>query len=173
MERIEWKEKPGLYNAIVGAGHYVEHINGESLADDAVVVQAIIDSYDPLPSQRAALLARVAEMRGDMQRAGMAYVFPDGQAGTIQLRDQQDIANVTGQTTAALVLQAQGVTEPVLSFRDEQNETHAMTPAQMIGMGMAVSAFITATYAAKWAHDNAIAQWNGAAPYDIATGWPE
>lgn len=125
----------------------------------------------PLEEQRTLLLAEVAKMRVYVQRAGKAYTFPDG-AGTIQTRDAIDLINVNGRVTAALVLQAQGVTDPVLEFRDAENVTHAMTPIQMIEMGMAASQFVSATYAAKWAHDTAVSAWDGAIEYDIAAGWP-
>lgn len=172
MQPINWTEKPGLHAAITKAGYSVVWINGTYLADDAMAVQAIVDSYDPLPFMRQALHASIAAKRDDVQAAGLVYTFPDGLQGTIQLRDGRDIANVNGQATAAIILQDRGVTAPVLGFRDEQNATHAMAPAEMIEMGMAVSAFLTQTYAAKWRHDGVIDAWDGSAPYDISADWP-
>lgn len=125
-----------------------------------------------LKAKRDALLPQVAARRVTEQRRGKVYVFPDGLTGTIQIRDEQDLVNINGRVTVALVLQAQGVVDPVLTFRDVENVTHAMTPAQMIQMGMAASQFVSDTYAAKWAHDSAIAAWDGVEPYDLSTGWP-
>lgn len=125
-----------------------------------------------LADRRAALHDSVAAKRQSVQEAGCAFRFPDGLTGTIQTRTALDLGNITGQALAALILQSQAVAGPVLSFRDEQNVTHTMTPAQMVQMGMASSAFVSATYAAKWAHDAAIDAWQGAKPYDISTGWP-
>lgn len=163
---------PSLFDAIRAAGHTLICESGVWVASDNAAVQAIIDNHDPLPAMRADLLAQVAAKRIAVQQTGLSYAFPDGQTGAIQTRNEQDTGIINGLVTAALVLQAQGVTEPALSFRDEQNTTHAMTPAQMIAMGMAASQFVSATYAAKWAHDTALAQWDGSAPYDITTGWP-
>lgn len=46
MEKIQWKEQPGLYDMVVAAGHYVEHTQDGSFADNAEAVQRIIDGYD-------------------------------------------------------------------------------------------------------------------------------
>lgn len=128
---------------------------------------------EALDAKRKALLKACADKRFAVQQAGKSYLFPDGATGTIQTRNETDLININGQVTAALVLQAQGVAAPALEFRDEQNATHAMTPAQMIAMGMAASQFVSATYSAKWAHDAAIAEWDGESEYDLAAGWPE
>lgn len=46
MQPIIWKEQPGLYAAVIAAGHHVEHTHAGSFADDAQAVQQIIDGYD-------------------------------------------------------------------------------------------------------------------------------
>lgn len=140
---------------------------------DLVDFEAGPISLEALKLQRTMLLAEVAREREARQVKGKKYAFPDGQLGTIQTRDDRDLVNINGRVTAALVLQAQAVADPVLSFRDEENVTHVMTPVQMVAMGMAASAFVSETYTAKWAHDTAIAAWDGAQPYDISSGWPE
>jgi hypothetical protein len=143
------------------------------------VVPRFANSADQLKYQTALLVHRradlheaVAAKRQAVQETGCTYTFPEGLRGTIQTRDDRDLANITGQTMAAMILQARAVTSPVLSFRDEQNVTHMMTPSQMIDMGMASSAFISASYTAKWVHDEAIDEWDGATPYDMLSGWP-
>jgi hypothetical protein len=151
---------------------------------------------DPIPSaptladKQAALLARLEPQRLVRQNAGLPYTFApavvasDGVTvvapavtGTIQTRDQTlypDVANINGETTAALILQSQGVTSAAISFRDQQNVTHAMTPAQIIAMGIAVSSFISATYAAKWNIQNQINALTEQTvdSFDITQGWP-
>jgi hypothetical protein len=170
---INYTEKgAGLHDAIHRAGHWLRQENGAWLSSDDAAVQAIIDGYDPVITSRADLSATIKVERERRQQAGLSYLFPDGATGTIQTRDEQDLLNINGQVTAALVLSAQGYTAPMLAFRDSENVTHAMTPAQMIAMGMAASQFVSATYAAKWAHDEAIKQWDGIAAYNVATGWP-
>ena len=110
---------------------------------------------------------------------GVTVVTPAVPAvlGTIQTRDAtlyRDIANINGEASAALILEGQGVTAAVLDFRDEQNVTHVMTPAQMIAMGLAVSSFINATYLAKWALKEQISNLTPDTidTFDITKGWP-
>jgi hypothetical protein len=170
---ITYTEKGiGLHDAIHNAGQWLREENGAWISSDDVAVQVIIDAYDPIVNIRADLFAAVKAERDRRQQLGMAYAFPDGVPGTIQTRGEQDLININGQVTAALVLLSQGVNAPVLTFRDEQNITHNMAPAETIEMGMAVSQFVSATYAAKWQHDTAIAAWDGVTPYDISSYWP-
>ncbi len=125
-----------------------------------------------LEDRRNAKLKEIDAKRREVQKLGFNYQFPDGLFGIIQTRDQtEDLTNVTAQTLAAIVLQGQGVSDPVLSFRDTQNVTHPLNPLQTIMMGMAVSQFINNIYAAKWGHDEAIKVWDGISPYDIDSGW--
>lgn len=141
---------------------------------DRFSTQEEIDNYllSMLQNKRLELLKLADDKRRKIQSLGYLYNFPDQLAGIIQTRDQtEDLTNVTAQTLAAIILQGQGVTDPVLSFRDTQNITHPLTPAQTIAMGMAVSQFINSIYAAKWAHDEAIKIWDGISPYDIDSGW--
>jgi hypothetical protein len=146
--------------------------------------------------QQAALLAALEPQRLVRQNAGLNYTFvaavpavlaSDGVTvvspavpavtGIIQTRDQTqypDVMNITGETTAALILSGQGVTSAVIEFRDQQNATHLMTPNQVIAMGIAVSSFISSTYAAKWtiqAAINALTQ-QTISTFDITQGWP-
>jgi hypothetical protein len=169
---ISYNEKgSGLHEAIRKAGHWLREENGVWISSNDTAVQAIIDGYDPLVNMRADLFATVKAERDRRQQLGMPYAFPDGAVGTIQTRDQQDLVNVSGLVTASLVLEGQGQA-PTLNFRDAENVTHLMTPAQLIAMGMAVSQFVTNLYAAKWAHDGAIAVWGGIGKYDLTAYWP-
>ncbi|WP_420465629.1 DUF4376 domain-containing protein [Panacagrimonas sp.] len=125
---------------------------------------------------RAILHEQVAAERLRLERLGVPYVFPVDVAGTIQTRDDTDTRNIQGVVTTAMILQAQGVTDPVLEFRTADNVNHALTPSQAIAMGMAVSAHVNALYSAKWTHDAAIEQLAdtvACAAYDTTTGWPE
>jgi len=146
--------------------------------------------------QQATLLAALEPQRLVRQNAGLSYPFvaavpavmaPDGVTvitpavpavvGTIQTRDQTqypDILNITGETIAASILVGQGETNYLIYFRDQENVTHPMTPPQVLAMGMAVSSFISTTYAAKWIIQ---AQINALTPqtidsFDITQGWP-
>jgi hypothetical protein len=145
--------------------------------------------------QQAALITALEPQRLIVQNVGFQYTFSpaipatlaaDGVTvitptvpavvGTIQTRDQTqypDMNNITGLTTAAVILQEQGVTNVALSFRDAQNVTHPMTPAQMIALGMAVTNFISSTYQAKWRIHNVIASLTPQTigSFDITQGW--
>ena len=126
---------------------------------------------------QANLTASLENYRMAAQNAGHSYTFPDG-VGVIQTRDQtlyQDISNINGQVTAALILQSQNVTTPVLDFRDESNVTHYMTPAQVIDMGMAVSTFISELYLYKWNLATEIAAYTTMEQieaFNPSSGWP-
>lgn len=167
---IDFKGKnefPGCMQRIANAGHFVQLVDNVLVASDAAAVQAIIDAYDPLPERRAALLAEVAAERIRRQTLGVSFVFPDQTPGTIQTRHEQDLLNINGLATRAMM--APGSTFP---FRDEENRTHSMTAAEIAALAVAVSDHVGALYAAKWAHDTAIAAWDGAQPYDTTAHWP-
>lgn len=74
------KDKPGLAEAITQAGRFLQINDGVALADDPVAVQAIIDSYDPLPylkARKTAILQANAEERIDLFKlidAGSAQI---------------------------------------------------------------------------------------------------
>jgi hypothetical protein len=54
-------------------------------------------------------------------------------------------------TTSALALEIQGITDPVIPFRDQEDAIHMLTPAQAIEMGLAVQNFVSGTYQWAWA----------------------
>ena len=124
---------------------------------------------------RATLRQRVAAERLRREQLGVAYTFSGDVPGVVQTRDDTDTRNIQGVVTTALILQAQGVTDPVLSFRDAQNVEHPLTPSQAIALGMTVSSAVKALYSAKWAHDAAIEllpDTAACAAYDTDAGWP-
>ena len=153
----------------------------------------VADPPAPVPTllqKQQALLDQLEPQRLVRQNAGLVYTFKTAVlasdsatvaspaiVGTIQTRDQTqfpDIANINGETTDALILQSFGITAAVLSFRVEENVTYPMTPTEMISMGLAVSAFISSTYAAKWAIQIQINNLTDANvdSFDITQGWP-
>lgn len=166
---IDYTEKGyGLHQAVQAAGHalYKENDTWKSSNDDAV--QAIIDAYNPAESARETARTAVAQERMRRQAMGVKYEFPDGQAGTVQTRDTQDLLNVTGLATRALM----SGEDAVFYFRDEENETHILSRSQMADLAAYVSQQVELLYAAKWRHDSAIAQWDGSAAYDLTAFWP-
>jgi hypothetical protein len=81
--------------------------------------------------------------------AGIPYEFPDGK-GTIQTRDLTDARNIQTSIVSALILQAAGETGPVMVFRDVENVSHKMTPAQVLAMGLYVAQYGQGIYTASW-----------------------
>lgn len=133
------------------AGSYIDgehplgkYWNGQSLQDDL-----------PLTKQKSALKDQNLQRRLDRMAQGISYDFPDG-TGTVQTRNDTDLGNINAVATTAIVLQGQGVTDPVVKFRDTENVTHLMTPEQAIAFGVALSSSITAIYQNKWDTDEAI-----------------
>jgi hypothetical protein len=105
---------------------------------------------------------------------GLTYTFPDGTAGTIQLRPT-DVGNVNGVATKGNALLQKGDTTTTQPFRDAENVTHTLTPQQAVDLGLAVADRVEAIYQASWDHKDAIAALTTVAEvnaYDITTGWP-
>lgn len=159
----------GLHEQIAELGlPALEFVNGEWWHPTPELVQPIIDSYDPLPRLRADLHAHVAQMRIDRQQGGASYTFPDGVVGTIQTRDTQDLININGLATRAMMAPA-----ATFQFRDHENRTHDMSALQVAELATAAAGFVESLYQAKWTHDTAIDAWDGSTPYDVLQYWPE
>lgn len=124
-----------------GAGPYIKHWNrAEPKPNEADVLA----QFGNGSTVRQKLKYSVTEERKRRETQGVLYLFPDGINGTIQTRDAEDFRNINGQCSAALILQLQGITDPVLWFYDAENVQHFMTPAQMLDMGIAVQAYVAA-----------------------------
>lgn len=125
--------------------------------------------------RREALKKAVDAERDARIAVGMPYTFPDGE-GTVQLRHERDITNVIGVGTSGLMLTSAGDTETTIGFRDQEDVTHPLTGAQAQALGQAVMAWISAHYAAAWAHKDALDRLaeagDGLDAYDMGTGWP-
>lgn len=176
MMTIRYIEKgAGLHDAIQAAGLCAYWQDGQFVTPnpaDEPAIQAIIDAYDPLPLLRATLSAAVVNERISRQQIGAPFTFPDGVAGTIQTRNEQDLLNINGLATRAMMAQLVGDTGITFAFRDQENRTHSLTGQQVAGLAQAAASFVEALYMAKWAHDGAIAAWDGSTPYDVTAGWP-
>lgn len=142
----------GKYYQRVGIGEiFTQDITETNEAGEEVIVtvdeQKLRDLNTRLKPQYK---AQVEAKRLEKEKAGVAYTFPDGQ-GTVQTARDVDIRNVQGVVTTAQVLASQGVTDPVIDFRDQENVTHSLTPTQAIDMGMVVQTAISQHYAWAWA----------------------
>lgn len=137
------------------------------------------EALQQLLAQRLEQMVRQIDAERDARIArGKLHVFPDGTTGTVQLRHERDTVNVNAVATAGTALVAAGSTDTV-SFRDAEDVTHTLTGPEAVQFGLAVMQWVSAHYAAAWAHKDAIRQLAdaadlaGLADYDIQTGWPE
>lgn len=130
-------------------------------------------------AQRLERMAQQIDAERDARIArGKPHVFPDGTTGTVQLRNERDTVNVNAVATAGTALVAAGRADTV-SFRDAEDVTHTLTGVEAVQFGLAVMQWVSAHYAAAWAHKDAIRQLAdvadlaGLADYDIQIGWPQ
>jgi hypothetical protein len=126
-----------------------------------------------IAKRRSDMRAQVKTRYAASREAGFAYGFPDGD-GVVQIRDAEDTGNINGLVTMALVLQAQNVTAPFASFRDEADVNHPLTPAQMVSMGMEVGAYVSGQLAVKWnleAMIDAAVDMSELDLIDVSAGW--
>ena len=126
--------------------------------------------------QLEAVLSQVDVERDARIARGKPHPFPDGTTGTVQLRHERDTVNVNAVATAGTALMAAGSSDTV-SFRDAEDVTHTLTGAEAVQFGLAVMQWVSAHYAAAWAHKDAIKALQAAgediAGYDLSQGWPE
>lgn len=123
-------------------------------------------------------LGRIDTERARRIAKGMPYVFPDG-AGTVQLRNEQDIINVTGVGTSGMMMASAGDTSSAVGFRDQEDVTHFLTGQQCMAMAQSVMAWISAHYAAAWALKDAVTtavdteDLAALQHFDFSAVWPE
>lgn len=146
----------------------------------------VVDATEAEAARHAARMdtlsaQRRADIESELNRrigAGVSYSFPDGQTGTVQLRDARDQGNVQAVASAGNALVTLGDTTSKVAFRDQENVTHQLTGAEAVAFGLTVMNAIAAHYAAAWAHKDAIRQLadagdlEGLEGYDTNTGWP-
>lgn len=127
----------------------------------------------------SALIGRVDDERDIRIARGKPYTFPDGLSGTVQLRKERDTGNVNAVATSGTALVIAGDTQARVVFRDAQDVTHPLSGEEAVAFGLAVMAWVSAHYAAAWAHKDAIrrladgADLAALADYDLQTGWPQ
>lgn len=128
--------------------------------------------------QLEAVLSGVDAERDARIARGKPHTFPDGTTGTVQLRHERDSVNINAVATAGTALVAAG-SDGTVAFRDAEDVTHTLTGAEAVQFGLAVMQWVSAHYAAAWAHKDAIrllahgTDLAALADYDIQTGWPQ
>lgn len=127
-----------------------------------------------------AALVRAIDAERDRRIAqGKPHSFPDGLTGTVQLRNERDTGNVNAVATSGTALVIAGDAQARVVFRDAQDVTHPLSGEEAVAFGLAVMAWVSAHYAAAWAHKDAIrllaegADLAALADYDILSGWPQ
>jgi hypothetical protein len=127
--------------------------------------------------------ARVLSARIDAERdrrvaQGKQHAFPDGLTGTVQLRNERDTGNVNAVATSGTALVIAGDTQARVAFRDAEDVSHLLSGEEAVAFGLAVMAWVSAHYAAAWAHKDTIrllaesADLDELADYDLQSGWP-
>ena len=153
--------------------------NGWQVVSSESTVQTLqTQSRREAAQQRArVLISRVDDERDTRIAQGKPHTFPDGLSGTVQLRNERDTGNVNAVATSGSALVIAGDTQARVVFRDAQDVTHPLSGEEAVAFGLAVMAWVSAHYAAAWAHKDAIKAMQTAgediADYDLSQGWPE
>lgn len=130
------------------------------------------DAFDKFTKEKC---AEIDAERDKLISRGMSYDFPDGETGTIQLRDLTDHRNIQGLGSNGLKFKVVGDTESKLPFRDEENNEHSLDGDQLVAMSDTVSSWVQGHYSNAWAHkDNvrALDSVEDIIDYDFSDGWP-
>lgn len=173
-------EADAIELATLDDGYTYVHVAGQLPAQPN---QINVEDVTPTPELRAAIVGASlhiralhrlnSEIHAKKTTEGVVHVFPDGLAGVVQTRHGTDLANVNAVAAAGLALSAAGETNPVLVFRTEDNVSHALTPAQAVEMGLAVTAALSAVYQRKWDIDAQIDSLEGLHQLNLAAAWQE
>ncbi len=154
-----------------------EHGNGWTLvpATEEKAAQSARETLQQADQLRERLAAIDAERDARIAR-GKPHTFADGTTGTVQLRHERDSVNINAVATAGTALVAAG-SNGTVAFRDAEDVTHTLTGAEAVQFGLAVMQWVSAHYAAAWAHKDAIKALQAAGEditgYDLSQGWPE
>lgn len=162
---INYIEKgAGLHAAIQAAGHWLYSRGGTWVSSDDAAVQAIIDTYDPLPEARRAKWLEVQAERDRRKSAGVSaggYLFHSDPDSRIQ--------------QLGLVLMGANM-PPGLMWKTLGGQFAPMTPALALQLFQATAASDQAIFAAAEAHRSAIdalTALDAITSYDFSGGWPQ
>jgi hypothetical protein len=163
---IRWTEKPGLYDAIAAAGHWIENSPGGWVSSDDAAVQAIIDAYDPLPVARAQRLAELAAHRAAVQSAGFRF------AGIAWQTDAEARANLAGAALSALLAAQAG--EPYSVTWKSPGGPVVLDGATIMAAARAIEAWVRSLFAreAELAQNIlSLSDWRAVLEVDVTVGW--
>lgn len=118
-----------------------------------------------------------ADVAAEWQRrvdAGSAFTVT-GVTDPIPVPGRQPYREIIqAKLSAAQLFAAQGITDPVVMFRDGANTSHMLTPAQMIELCIASMRFYEALSAVYWAMKDGTGDFTGGIPADFTDDgyWP-
>lgn len=164
---ITWTEQPGLYDAIVARGHWIENTPSGWVSSDDAAVQAIIDGYHALSAARAQKLAELAAFRWDRQQGGFTL------GATRFATDAEARANLAGAALAAL-LAAQAEEDYQVTWKSPDGPV-VLTGPVVIAAARAIEAWVRALFTREAALAEQIAaltDWQAVLAFDITEGWP-
>ena len=155
--------------------------NGWQVVSSEHTREAILaQSRREVAQQRVlALTAQIDAERDRRIAQGKPHTFPDGLTGTVQLRNERDTGNVNAVATSGTALVIAGDAQARVVFRDAEDVTHPLSGEEAVQFGLAVMAWVSAHYAAAWAHKDAIraladrGDVDALSGYDILSGWPQ
>jgi len=140
-----------------------------------VLAEGIPHSGPTLEEIKTAKRAEIDHQRDIMIARGLSYVFPDG-LGTMEIRSEVDMRNISGRALKGLVLVVADDTTTLLPFRDQEDVTHMLTGQEAVDMGDAVDTWVSDHYVSAWSHKaamDALETAEAVQRYDCSGGWPE
>lgn len=126
----------------------------------------------PLDEYKRTAKDKINDLRTAEEQKGFSYLFPDGVQDVVQLRDTRDLINMSSMVTSARILKDSGYTG-TLPFQALSNNTHKMTPDEMVAMGLACSSYIQSLYAKAWPIKAEIDEAGDYDAVDALVVWPE
>ncbi len=113
-------------------------IEANPITDEEIFVQSKLQK-----------LTEIEQMQFEALTGGVPYRFGEVD-DVIQTRHERDLINISGVTTRAMLLQSQGINDPVIQFRAQSNTTYLLTPDEAILLGQAVALHSEEIYTKGW-----------------------
>lgn len=158
---INYTEKGmGLHDAIRAAGHWLREENGVWVSSDDAIVQAIIDSFDPVVQQQESIWNAIKVERDRRQELG---VVVNG------LRFHSDEKSRIQQL--GLVMMGENIPQG-LQWKTMDGTFVTMTQALAQQIFAATAAYDQAVFAVAEAHKASAFALPNPAEYDYSLGWP-
>jgi hypothetical protein len=161
---ITYTEKGiGLHEAIKSAGHWLMHVDGVWQSSNDVVVQQIIDAYDPLPRVQKDMWDAIQAERESRKLAGRPLAGKRFHSDSDSRIQQLGLAMLGANIPAGLM------------WKTMDGSFIEMTPTLAQQIFIYTAQRDTAIFAAAEVHRGAMLalSWQDALQYDYSQGWPE